>query len=129
MTNSSGIDDPPTSVHGETLAASLGSALEALDPAYFGFVMSTGIVSISFFEQGVPIVARSLAVFNIACYALLLALFTVRTAAFPQVHAGRSPRNRDRHWGTLTFIVATNTVGVQFLLFFDTVAVAAAMWG
>jgi C4-dicarboxylate transporter/malic acid transport protein. len=98
MTNSSGIDDPPTSVHGETLAASLGSALEALDPAYFGFVMSTGIVSISFFELGVPIVARSLAVFNIACYALLLALFTVRTAAFPKCTLA-DLRNRDRHVG------------------------------
>jgi len=90
--------------------------------------MSTGIVSISFFELGVLIVARSLAVFNIACYALLLALFTVRTAAFPK-RTLADLRNRDRHWGTLTFIVATNTVGVQFLLFFDTVAVAAAMWG
>jgi len=88
--------------------------------------MSTGIVSISFFELGVLIVARSLAVFNIACYALLLALFTVRTAAFPK-RTLADLRNRDRHWGTLTFIVATNTVGVQFLLFFDTVAVAAAM--
>jgi len=50
MTNSSGIDDPPTSLFtGRHCCLSLGSALEALDPAYFGFVMSTGIVSISFF--------------------------------------------------------------------------------
>lgn len=95
MTNSSGIDDPPTS-DGETLAASLGSALEALNPAYFGFVMSTGIVSISFFELGVPIVARPLAVFNVACYVLLLALFAVRIVAFPK-HTLADLRNRDRH--------------------------------
>jgi tellurite resistance protein TehA-like permease len=128
MTNSSGIDDRPNSVNRETLAASLSSALEALNPAYFGFVMSTGIVSISFFELGVPIVARPLAVFNVACYELLLALFAVRILAFPK-RTLADLRNRDRHWGTLTFIVATNTVGIQFLLFFDTVAVAVAMWG
>ncbi|WP_434523131.1 tellurite resistance/C4-dicarboxylate transporter family protein [Halorubrum sp. AS12] len=128
MTNSSGIDDRSTSVNRETLAASLGSALKILDPAYFGFVMSTGIVSISFFELGITIIARPLAVFNVACYALLLALFAVRAAAFPK-RTLADLRNRDRHWGTLTFIVATNTIGVQFLLFFDIVAVAAAMWG
>jgi len=107
--------------------ATLGSALEALDPAYFGFVMSTGIVSIAFFELAVPVVALPLAAFNVACYALLLALFAVRTAAFPR-RTLADLRDRDRHWGTLTFIVATDTVGVQFLLFFDAVSVAAALW-
>jgi len=111
MTNSIRNRRPPTcSFTGRHCCLSV--ALEALDPAYFGFVASTGIVPTSS-SSCVLIVARSLAVFNIACYALLLALFTVRTAAFPKCTLA-DLRNRDRHWGTLTFIAATNTVGVQF---------------
>lgn len=113
---------------GTSIAARIGTAIEALDPAYFGFVMSTGIVSIAFSELDVAAVARPLAAFNVACYALLLALFAVRTAAFPE-RTLADLRDRDRHWGTLTFIVATNTVGVQFLTFFDAAVVAAALWG
>lgn len=102
-------------------------ALEELDPAYFGFVMSTGIVSLSFQELGVDVLAWPLAVFNIACYVLLVALFAVRLVAFPgQVLTDL--QDRDRHWGTLTFIVGTNTVGVQLLSFFDAVAAATALW-
>jgi len=125
MTDSPETDGQPTPDDGAVTR--IGNGLEALDPAYFGFVMSTGIVSIAFLELAVPVVARPLAVFNVACYALLLALFVIRTVTFP----GRTLadlQDRTRHWGTLTFIVATNTVGVQFLFFFDMVAIAAALW-
>jgi tellurite resistance protein TehA-like permease len=106
---------------------SVRSALETLDPAYFGFVMSTGIVSIAFRELGVDAVAWPLAAFNVGCFALLLALFGARVALFPgEVLADL--RDRERHWGSLTVVVATNTVGAQVLLFFDAVAVATACW-
>jgi len=128
MTNSSETSGHLASADDATVVTRVRTALEVLDPAYFGFVMSTGIVSIAFLELGVSLVARPLAVFNVACYALLLALFAVRTVVFPE-RTLADLRNRERHWGTLTFIVATNTVGVQFLSFFDTVAVAVALWG
>lgn len=128
MTDSSETDGQPTSGDGAPIATRIGNALERLDPAYFGFVMSMGIVSIAFLELAVPIVARPLAVFNVACYALLLVLFAVRTAAFPE-RTFADLRERDRHWGALTFIVATNTVGIQFLFFFDAVTVAVVLWG
>jgi len=108
-------------------ATSLREAFETLDPAYFGLVMSTGIVSIAFRELGVEAVAWPLAVFNVGCYALLAGLFGARLA----VHPGRvvaELNDRERHWGTLTFVVGTNTVGTQALLFFDAVGVAVALW-
>jgi len=111
-----------------TVSGRAVAALRDLDPAYFGLVMSTGIVSIAFRELGVPAVARPLAVLSVACYALLLGLFAVRTVSFPD-RTVADLRDRRRHWGSLTFVVATNTVGTAFLLFFDAVRVAAALWG
>jgi len=105
----------------------VGDALRGLDPAYFGLVMSTGIVAVAFRELGVAAVAWPLAALTLACYALLVGLFAVRLARYP----GRFRADlgdRQRHWGTLTFVVATNTVGVQFVSFFDAPGVAAALW-
>jgi len=109
---------PPTGAAG---------ALAALDPAYFGLVMSTGVVSLAFLELGVGVVAWPLAALNAACYAALVGLFGARTALFP----GRTVadlRDRERHWGALTFAVATATVGTQALAFLGAVAAAAALW-
>lgn len=128
MTDSRGDRDAERAAGGaDSPARSLGDALESLDPAYFGLVMSTGIVSIAFRELGVEAVAWPLAVFNVACYALLVGLFAVRLARFPSRFRS-DLRDRERHWGTLTFVVATNTVGVQFVSFFDASGVATALW-
>lgn len=106
---------------------SLAEAIETLDPAYFGFVMSTGIVSIAFRELGVMAVAWPLAILTVGCYALLLILFAIRSLLHPGQMAA-DLRDSTRHWGTLTFIVATNTVGVQSLFFFEAVGPAIALW-
>lgn len=106
----------------------VGAALRDIDPAYFGLVMSTGIVSVAFRELGVSAVSRPLAILSVACYALLLGLFSIRTVSFPD-RTFADLRDRQRHWGSLTFVVATNTVGVVFLDFFDAVRAAAALWG
>ena len=111
-----------------TVSGRVGAALRELDPAYFGLVMSTAIVSIAFRELGVSAVARPLAVLSAVCYALLIGLFAVRTVSFPRRMLA-DLRDRRRHWGSLTFAVATNTVGTVSLLFFDAVGVAAALWG
>lgn len=103
------------------------TAVRNLDPSYFGFIMSTGIVSIAFDELGVSAVARPLTYFNVGCYALLLALFGIRTASFPRLMLSEL-RDRQRHWGALTFLVATNTVGTQLWLFFSDAEAATALW-
>ncbi|WP_225336536.1 tellurite resistance/C4-dicarboxylate transporter family protein [Halomicrobium urmianum] len=112
---------------GSSAVDSLADALRTLDPAYFGLAMSTGIVSIAFRGLGVEAVALPLSVFNVGCYALLVALFGAKTARFPGTVLA-DLRNSKRHWGTLTFVVATNTVGTQLVLFFDEVTAAAILW-
>ncbi|WP_226043179.1 tellurite resistance/C4-dicarboxylate transporter family protein [Natrinema sp. DC36] len=105
----------------------IAASLRDLDPAYFGLVMSTGIVSIAFLELGIDAVSWPLAAFTVVCYVLLVGLFALKVAVFPR-HVAANLRNRERHWGTLTFIVGTNTVGVQFVLFFEAIEIATALW-
>jgi tellurite resistance protein TehA-like permease len=62
----------------------VGAAIRRLDPAYFGLVMSTGIVSIAFHDLGREAIATPLAVLNVACFAVLLALFAVRIGFYPE---------------------------------------------
>jgi len=120
-------DATPAPGGGEPTPAPVGDALRDLDPAYFGLVMSTGIVAVAFRELGVAAVAWPLAALTLACYALLVGLFAARVARYPDRFRA-DLGDRQRHWGTLTFVVATNTVGVQVVSFFDAAAVAAALW-
>lgn len=115
-------DVPPS-----TGGSSIGSVLHELDPAYFGFVMSTGIVSIAFHGLGIDIIAVPLAVFNVACFLLLLGLFGVRTMLFPG-YLHTDLWDSSRRWGTLTFVVGANTVGAQLVVFFDMAVAAASLW-
>ena len=110
-----------------TSTSDFDDVLRELDPAYFGLVMSTGIVSIAFLELGIGMVSWPLAAFTVACYALLVILFAVKVGAFPRRVAAEL-RDRERHWGTLTFVVGTNTVGTVFVLFFDATAIATVLW-
>lgn len=82
---------------GDAGAATPAGALETLDPAYFGFVMLTGIVSIALRELGVGAIAWPLAVFNIGCYALSLVLFGARVVYPGRVAADL--RDREHHLG------------------------------
>lgn len=107
--------------------ATFADALKALDPAYFGFIMSTGILSIAFHELGIDTVAWSLTILNISWYILFVGLFGIRTVLYPN-RVVADLRDSERHWGTLTFIVATNTVGIELLSFFDAVVAATALW-
>ena len=118
-------NNPP--IPASSATNSLTDALHELDPAYFGLVMSTGIVSIAFRELGVQTVSWPLAVFNLVCYALLLSLVAFKVALFPR-RVIADLRDPERHWGTLTFIVATDTVGAQFVLFFDVAEIAILLW-
>jgi len=114
-------DEPASS------SRSLEAAIRRLDPAYFGLVMSTGIVSIAFHDLGRSAIAVVLAVFNVACFAVLLALFAVRIALYP-ANLYADLWDSGRRWGTLTFVVGTNTVGAQFIVFFEWPLAATALW-
>jgi len=112
---------------GSPTVTSLADALRTLDPAYFGLVMATGIVAIAFRELGVAAVAWPLTVFNIGCYALLIGLFGLKVVFFPR-SVIVDLRDRERHWGVLTLLVGTNTVGAQFVLFFEMNTIATVLW-
>ncbi|WP_136718368.1 tellurite resistance/C4-dicarboxylate transporter family protein [Halorientalis salina] len=126
MTDSRDEPEPPIATDRST-AARVSDAVELLDPAYFGFVMSTGIVSIAFRELGIDVVAWPLTLLTIGSYVLLLGLFGARLKVFPGRFVA-DLRDREKHWGTLTCIVATNTVGIQAIIFFEAVQVAAILW-
>ena len=64
MTNVSQSGDDQSGTSGTT--PGIADVLRELDPAYFGLVMSTGIVSIAFLELGIEAVSRPLAWFTIA---------------------------------------------------------------
>lgn len=106
--------------------APIAAGIRDLHPAYFAAVMSTGIVSLAFDGLGVGLVARALADLNLVLYTVLVALFGTRLLAFTgemiaDFHSGR-------RWGYLTFVVGTNTVGVQTITFFGAPRVAATLW-
>jgi tellurite resistance protein TehA-like permease len=101
--------------------------LEELDPAYFGFVMSTGIISIAFHGLGADRIAGVLGIITVVSFSLLLVLFAVRVVRYPGRMA-RDLRDRDRHWGSLTFLVATNTVGAQLLTLEWAIGLAPVLW-
>jgi len=111
----------------DAVSSRVADGIRTLDPAYFGFVMSTGIISIAFRALEIDVVALPLAVFNVACYLGLLGLTAARVAVFPGAVVA-DLRDSDTHWGTLTFLVGTNTVGAQLVLFFDLVEAAAVLW-
>lgn len=116
-----------TSESASSIKGCLETSLRELNPAYFGLIMSTGIVSIAFHELGIMTISWPFAAFNIVCYALLVGLFGCKVVLFPkQVVADL--QDRERHWGTLTFIVGTNTVGIQFILFFEAIGIATILW-
>lgn len=124
MTGSEPRTDPPA---GESPTSSVAGAVETLDPAYFGFVMATGIVALAFLSLGIGAVAWPLAAVTVGGYAVLLVLFAVRVVWVPR-RVLADLRDRRRHWGALTFVVATNTVGLVAVRFADALAVAAVLW-
>jgi len=124
MTGSEPATDPPAA---ESPSSRVARAVETLDPAYFGFVMATGIVALSFLTLGIGAVAWPLAAVTVGGYAVLLGLFAVRVGWVPR-RVLADLRDRRRHWGALTFVVATNTVGVVAVRFADALGVAAVLW-
>lgn len=108
-------------------AAILSNGIKDLHPAYFAVVMATGIISISFRALGFIGISESLFVLNLAFYLVLFVLLAARVLFFrPNVMADlRTPR---RAWPFLTFVVGTNTLGAQLVLFRQAAGPAALLW-
>lgn len=102
-------------------------SIEKLHPAYFAVVMSTGIVSIAFDGLGFGAIGYALFVVNIIIYGVLLAMFLARLATYFDVFY-RDLTHPHRCWGFLTFVVGTNTLGSQFVVFHHSVAIPQLLW-
>lgn len=105
----------------------LGNAVKNFHPAYFAMVMATGIISIAFYGMGYDGLARVLFYLNVASYSILLPALVARALFFwPSVVKDlKAPR---RAWPFLTFIIGTNTIGAQFILFMHAAETAAWLW-
>src|SRR5690606_2608044 len=96
-------------------------------PAYFAMVMATGIVSIAFEAMDFPSIARALFILNLVFYTGLSILLVARIAFFPRDLIA-DLKSLQRAWLFLTFVVGTNTVGMQLLVFQQAAGLAALLW-
>ena len=108
-------------------ASTLKNFIRDLHPAHFAMVMATGIISLVFQAMEYEQISVALFILNLAAYAFLIVLLTLRLFFFwPSLLADlKTPR---RAWTLLTLVVATNTVGAQFLLFLHASGAATLFW-
>ncbi len=109
---------PPTGVQTRAraaLASRLSARVEGLHPAYFAFVMATGIVAVAVHLQRVPPLAYALTVIGGAGYVVLWAASLARVALQPEaVLADLSDHGRGVAF--FTTVAATGVLGAQFLV-------------
>ncbi len=89
--------------------------------------MATGIVSIAFEMMDFPSVARLLFALNLLLYLILCAILVARVVFFlPKLMADFKTLQRAVLF--LTFVVGTNTIGTQFIIFCQSTELAILLW-
>ena len=96
------------------------SALAELSPAYFGMVMTTGMVSIRSWRPGFSQLGQVLFALNIAACFLLWMLYLTRVIRYPRLFA-RDLVDHLQGPGFFTMVVASSILGSQFLLQADNI--------
>jgi tellurite resistance protein TehA-like permease len=100
---------------------------ENLHPAYFAMVMATGIVSIAAHLTGMPRIAAALCWLNLIAFAVLWLLTLDRIVRHRArffadlVDHGRGP-------GFFTMVAGTCVLGSQWLVIYDAMGMAEALW-
>ncbi len=90
-------------------------------------VMATGIVSIAFEAMAFPGVAKVLFTLNSVFYLLFCVMLIFRALFFwPSLMADL--RMLPRSWLFLTFVVGTNTIGMQLVIFLQASGLAGMLW-
>ncbi len=105
----------------------VSNGIKDFHPAYFAMVMATGIVSIAFEAMAFPYIAKILFLLNLVFYSILCVILAARLLLF------RSSVMADlkvlpRAWLFLTFVVGTNTIGAQLVVFQHATALASLLW-
>lgn len=118
----------PGTPQGKTnLLAVISQAVEKLHPAYFAFVMATGIVSIACHQQGFDVVAWSLFFLNIGAYGILWALTLWRVFRFWRFFIADFS-DHTLAPGFFTIVAGTGVLGSQTLLIGGVPGVALVLW-
>ncbi|MCP5251225.1 MAG: tellurite resistance/C4-dicarboxylate transporter family protein [Burkholderiales bacterium] len=105
----------------------ISNRIKHFHPVYFSLVMATGIVSIAFEAMGFSAIARALFTLNLVFYPLLCAFLLARILFFlPDLIADLKVFRRALLF--LTFVVGTNTLGMQLVLFHQAVSLAICLW-
>ncbi len=90
-------------------------------------VMATGIVSIAFEAMAFVGIARTLFALNLAFYLILCTILTIRIIFFlPDLMTDL--RTLRRAVLFLTFVVGTNTIGMQLVIFHQATGLAILLW-
>ena len=104
-----------------------GSTLATLSPAYFAFVMATGIVSIAAELRGLHGLAVLLLWVNVTAYVVLWALSLARLARYrDRMLADLTSHQKGAAF--LTTVAGTNVLGSQLALIADRPGIAVALW-
>ncbi|MEW6665988.1 MAG: tellurite resistance/C4-dicarboxylate transporter family protein [Thermodesulfobacteriota bacterium] len=102
-------------------------ALRTLHPAYFAFVMSTGIISLAGHLQGLTEVAIPLYWLNLAAYLLLWGLYICRVVLFGG-EVRRDLSDHGRGPGFFTMVAGSGVLGSQALLIGGNLPLASTLW-
>jgi tellurite resistance protein TehA-like permease len=87
-------------------------AVETLLPGYFALVMATGIISVGLDLERRTLLSRILLGWCVVAFLVLLTLNVVRLLAF-RAAVGADLSDPQRAFGFLTFVAATNVLGVR----------------
>jgi tellurite resistance protein TehA-like permease len=108
-------------------AAAIGNIARNFHPAYFAMVMATGIMSIAFDAMAFTGISQALFRLNLVFYPILCILLVARVLLFrPNLTADLKTLHRS--WLFLTFVVGTNTFGMQLIIFQRATDAACALW-
>jgi len=109
-----------------TALSAADAQIAGLSPAYFAFVMATGIVSIAAHLLGVAGVDITLFAINIAAYLTLWLLTGVRLARHRDAML-RDLTDHQRAMGFLTMVAGTCVFGAQIILIAHSTAIATGL--
>lgn len=112
----------------ETRGDARPAGIETLNPAYFGLVMATGIISLAAYRLDMPAIGQGLFWLNVPFYAVLVVLNLYRAIRFARPFFADLVDHR-RGPGFFTFVAASCVLGSQVLLIVESVPAALALWG
>ncbi len=101
--------------------------IKGLHPAYFAFVMSTGIISIAAKLLGFTGIAYILFYINIIAYAIILSLQILRVVMFWD-HLYKDLSNPKLSIVFFTTVAGTNVLGSQFVTIVNQPEIAKILW-